>query len=605
MSLSLASLNAADAASPVWVEAESFASVTGNADRAVVGKPPASGGQSTAGTCFISAGDAMTFDLDLERAIPEAKLVLRYARLHFRDSMAPARLKVKVTQGASTSTMELICGDTQGWGTRNAKEWAFLEASLGKGLKPGPVSVEFSVAEDSSNVNLDGFFLAPEDFSILREETRELQRIRIMDQGYVGLNLGGDTVFPGAFEGFSLVGRGFGGSKLGFEITLVGADGEVTAIDEVMLSMGSKPAAVDFDAHVFDAAPDGIYILKIASEDATVVLTHPISIMRELIEQARAKADEFRAVVKTFREASNWRSGIHQTQWELIPDLEHAIEFIDKIILVLEARQRGEVTASARVEALVYFERSPTRTAADFAEDIRNIIEQTETSLARAAEGTPAYKDRYGDIRRAFYSTSTGALEPYRIYVPEASKGMDSIPLLVMLHGGGGDENYFPDLDGGDVLEVLDRRPCIMLSPKATSWYWGPGAVDLKQMIDATVALYPNIDPERIYCTGVSAGGGGSFRMALTYPGLFRAIAPVSSGPQINDQVVETLDGLPMLIIQGGQDVVADPERAILADKALTERGYPHKMVLFPEYGHEYHGKEYLELTLDYFEEML
>ena len=587
---------------PIWREAEQFSSTTVEAGRAVSKKPPASRGISTAGVAFIAAGNAISYDFSNDRLIPEAKLVLRFARLHFRDVMQPVQLTAMVENGGHRSDVQVTCGNTFGWGTNDAKEWRWIEAPLGIDLKPGPITLRFSVSADNSNVNLDGCFLASKDFQISDAETHDLQRIQISEEGYIGMRIPGDTVFPGAFDSFSIVGRGFGDTAMKLQLSLESTDGRIHPLSESFrLPLDAEPQSIKFDASIFGTFPDGTYTLMVSKPGQDALLSHPVTIMRDLAERAREKAQEYHAAANAFRSAAGTRSRVHPAQWKLIPDLDHAAEFIENVIYVLEARQRGEATTSERAAALAYFEKSRARTAQDFTRDLEGIIAQTDQSLRLAAGGSAPYAHRTGDLRRAFYSKATGSLEPYRVFVPEAYENVPSIPLILMLHGGGGDENYFPDLDGGAILDILEERPYLMLSPKSTSWFHGPGAADLKQLIESTLEQYPKADPNRIYCTGVSAGGSGTYNMAMTYPGLFRAIACVSSGPRITDEVAR-LGSLPILILQGADDVVVPPYRARAAAAELEKRGHPHRLEVLSGYGHEYHGVEYLTATLDYFE---
>lgn len=605
MSLVPTSALTADVVTPLWHEGENFTTVSGNPANAIATKPPASGGASTAGSIFAKAGNGIHYTLELPQAIPEAKLVLRYARLHFRETMEPAVLQISLANSGQTTEATIVCGNTYGWGTNHAREWRFVEVDLGKDLEAGAVDLHFSVEEDHGNLNIDGFFLAPSGFAIASEELSRLQRVHLSGSGYVGLDIPGDTVFPGAFDGFAVVGRAFEDKTARLRIAIKDTGGALHPIgEEHAMDLRNSPRSLRIDATSLAEFSDGEYQLQVDVNEGEASLRHPLSIMRDLVARAREYAHGIRATITRFRGASERDSGVQTAEWKLIPDLEHAADYIDNTLLVLEARQRGESTTSERAAALAYFERSKTRTAKDFAADLENIMAQTARSLALAADNRNPYEDRPGDLRRAFYSTATGALEPYRIFLPEDYARLDSIPLILMLHGGGGDENYFPDLDDGAVKRVLEDRPHIMLSPKSTSWYRGPGLSDLKQLVDSTLEAFPRIDSNRIYCTGVSAGGGGTFNMAMAYPDLFRGIACVSSGPRITDEV-ERLGNLPILLLNGQMDVVIPVEQAREAAAELEKRNHPHRLVVFPNHGHEYRGEEYLELTLDFFEKHL
>ncbi len=136
------------------------------------------------------------------------------------------------------------------------------------------------------------------------------------------------------------------------------------------------------------------------------------------------------------------------------------------------------------------------------------------------------------------------------LYVPESISSSetteDKIPLVVHLHGGGG----FGELDDTLVSE-LENRNWIGISPDgrhwglakqgcfpgAPSWAYvdsndpnvGPGEQDILDAIIWAQENY-NIDADRIYLTGFSMGGRGTYSIGLKNPDKFAAIAPMS-GP--------------------------------------------------------------------------
>ena len=589
----------ADGSRPHWQEAEQFKAVSLEPDRALTSKPPASGGLSTSGAIFSHPGGWLEYHLSLAHPVPQAMILLRVARLHFRESMPPMELQVEVDQDGRSVKTSVQIGNTGGWGTLDAGEWGFVEGALGIDLDPGSVSVRLSATEGNSNVNIDGFFIAPAGFMMTHGEIAALQRIHLSGDGYFGLRIPGDTVFPGAFDGFEVVGRAFHPMTTKVEVSLLekGKD-QSSVLTSTSLELDDKPGQLAFKESILEAVPDGAYELKVTFGHSGQSLVHPVSILRDLVVRARLEARRFLELAREFKASDS------PLKKRLIPDLVHAAEYMENAIRVLEARQKGEGVTSELAAALAYFERSPSRTAQGFAHDIESLIAQTNLSLEWMDQGVDPYAGRSGDLRRAFYSKATGVLEPYRLFIPAAMESMPSIPLLIMLHGGGGDENYFPDLEGGTVLQVLEERPYLMVSPRSTSWYTGPGVDDLVQLVEDMVHQYPRIDRSRIYSTGVSRGGYGTFNLALEHPKLLRAISCVSSGPPITG-AVSRIEQLPVLMLHGADDVVVPVERAQRSAEALEKRGHTVKLVVFPGHGHEYHGKEYLNLTLDFFEEHL
>jgi predicted peptidase len=170
---------------------------------------------------------------------------------------------------------------------------------------------------------------------------------------------------------------------------------------------------------------------------------------------------------------------------------------------------------------------------------------------------------------------------------------------MLVLHGGGGDENYYPDLDGGTIPKIMEREGIIMVSPRATSWFTGDGAKDMAQLVKLVLQEYPKADKSRVYSTGVSAGGFGTYNVAVEYPGLFAAVAVVS-GSSRNLDKIKNLKNTPCLIIHGGSDPVVSIENAKTTSAKLVELGFPHELKVFPIYGHDYHAEEYMNYTLDF-----
>src|SRR5690606_34273438 len=115
-----------------------------------------------------------------------------------------------------------------------------------------------------SNVNIDGFYLASDDFEINAEETQRLQRLHLSNDGYVGLDIGGDTVFPGAFDGFSVVGRSFDGEAMPVQVQVTGeGDKETVLREREPMRLRDKPQQLEFPASALDELSDGPYDLEI------------------------------------------------------------------------------------------------------------------------------------------------------------------------------------------------------------------------------------------------------------------------------------------------------------------------------------------------------
>jgi len=155
-------------------------------------------------------------------------------------------------------------------------------------------------------------------------------------------------------------------------------------------------------------------------------------------------------------------------------------------------------------------------------------------------------------------------------------------------------------LDGGIIERIFDKRGYIMISPKATSWYDALGLKDLVQLLELVQQEYPKADKKHCYCTGLSRGGGGSYQLAATYPGLLAGIACVSGAGGGAD--MNNLKNTVVLVINGGADMVTRADGVQKVVDQLKQQGVTYEHNVFPTYGHDYHSEEYMNLTLDFFE---
>ena len=161
-------------------------------------------------------------------------------------------------------------------------------------------------------------------------------------------------------------------------------------------------------------------------------------------------------------------------------------------------------------------------------------------------------------LKKRFTDPATGAAMPYRLFVPEGYDPQRQYPLVVFLHGGGerGDDNEktLTANQGGTVWakpQEQAQRPAFVLVPQGREvWDGGFGrtrnteskldvqrafeiADDVKtahKLLQQVLADYPGIDRKRLYLTGLSQGGLGTWQWNLMAPDLFAAMVPVCGG---------------------------------------------------------------------------
>ena len=108
---------------------------------------------------------------------------------------------------------------------------------------------------------------------------------------------------------------------------------------------------------------------------------------------------------------------------------------------------------------------------------------------------------------------------------------------------------------------------------------------ELAALLDVLEEKY-KVDRDRIYVTGLSMGGFGTWALAAHQPGRFAAIAPVCGGGDV--KTVEKFAHLPVWVFHGGRDRVVPQSRSDVMVEALKKAGATNvKYTVYPEAGHD------------------
>lgn len=166
-------------------------------------------------------------------------------------------------------------------------------------------------------------------------------------------------------------------------------------------------------------------------------------------------------------------------------------------------------------------------------------------------------------------------------------------PLILFLHGAG-ERGYNPlDITRYSIPAFLTTRtdfPFIVLSPQSLPDNWWSNQVDvLDALLDQIQTVYA-VDPKRIYLTGQSMGGFGTWALALKHPTRFAAIVPVASGYDLTADVVPPnlcdLKSVPIWVFHGALDESVLPDQVMAMVQALQNCSGNVRFTLYPDADH-------------------
>ena len=161
-------------------------------------------------------------------------------------------------------------------------------------------------------------------------------------------------------------------------------------------------------------------------------------------------------------------------------------------------------------------------------------------------------------------------------------------PLILFLHGAG---------ERGDDLDLLKRHgipkiterwrdfPFIAVSPQCPRYSWWTAEIEsLNALLDHIVESY-SVDVSRVYLTGLSMGGFGTWRLAASYPERFAAIAPICGGG--DPEWAPRLKDIPVWVFHGAKDEIVPLSESEKMVEALKACGGNVRFTVYPDAGHD------------------
>lgn len=188
---------------------------------------------------------------------------------------------------------------------------------------------------------------------------------------------------------------------------------------------------------------------------------------------------------------------------------------------------------------------------------------------------------------------------PYIAYIPETVT--DHPALLIQLHDAGERGNGGDDLDKvlihgfAEIVNDTNLKDCILVMPQCPcDTFWVARIESLKKFIDAMVRHF-SVNTARVYLSGLSMGGYGTWYTAMAYPAMFAAIAPCCGGGMAWNASSLTM---PVWAFHGLMDSVVSPAQTIEMVEALRPINENLRCDLYEGVGHSSWDYAFTEETL-------
>jgi hypothetical protein len=227
---------------------------------------------------------------------------------------------------------------------------------------------------------------------------------------------------------------------------------------------------------------------------------------------------------------------------------------------------------------------------------------RTEKELKEIFEYVESDKDYFklkrGRIKVGYISEIDSTYQPYDILIPQNYDPSNRYALVLSLHGYQNEIQKYSDLIGSNKKAIPDSLHIITVSlyGRRNHYYLGAAEEDLLTVMNNVQTNY-SIDPEKVYLTGSSMGGYGTWFQGLNYPHLFAAVSPVCApsifgGTKFMNtmspiEYISNAQSLPARIYHGAIDSTVNVDNSRQMAGKLKEMNYTTAYIEYPDVGHD------------------
>jgi poly(3-hydroxybutyrate) depolymerase len=210
--------------------------------------------------------------------------------------------------------------------------------------------------------------------------------------------------------------------------------------------------------------------------------------------------------------------------------------------------------------------------------------------------------------QRKYHFKDTNEDLSYVVYVSSKVSKNKKNPLIIALHGFGGDANF---IVRDRLIDLAEEGGYIVAGPmgyNVSGWYGSPviamggGPVEPPNLAELSekdvmnvlqmMKKEFNVDEKRTYLMGHSMGGAGALFLGQKYTDTWAAVAAIAPAAfmmmQNSDKILEPMKdaGIPVMIIQGGKDTVVAPNFTHKWRDSMKELKMKHEYIEIPDGDH-------------------
>jgi len=206
--------------------------------------------------------------------------------------------------------------------------------------------------------------------------------------------------------------------------------------------------------------------------------------------------------------------------------------------------------------------------------------------------------------KKTYEFKEAGKEMEYALFVPSKYAKDKKIPLMVALHGLGGNPQQMMRSRG--LTDQAEQYGYIVVAPmgyNSSGWYGarapgGPGKgkdapknlselseKDVMNVLELVRKEF-TIDEKRIYLIGHSMGGAGTWHLGTKYPDIWAGLAPIAPAAFGQPTGLDKIKHIPVIVVQGDKDTLVRPEGTRRWVEKMKELSMTYEYLEIPGGGH-------------------